>query len=145
MRTNIKSPVVIREVGDTDFEWFEDIEDVIFDRFDCCWGDNYEGWDSRGIKFELIRKNRAVKWWEKLLNQDISWLEVAHVNNVASSDFRHIILESLQTRGIHQKCDTHTAIADLIERLLQYEFEHTSKSYKKLWRSYRIRLSRIHQ
>ena len=79
MEKRIEPPLVLREIDDPELIYFESAEDMLWDRFDILWGEQFEGWDSRGLYFRLERRYPVEKWWHRLWDVDRSFLELISV------------------------------------------------------------------
>ncbi|MDH5730428.1 MAG: hypothetical protein OEZ58_15640 [Gammaproteobacteria bacterium] len=141
MNTLLKPPIVIHEVDDSDYDWFEDIRDVLEDKFDCLWGSNYEGWDSTGRRFEVVRKEPLARWWEKFLKIDTTYLKIEKIYET-NDDIRDLIIHSLKTVGIYTEEELKYSNEELIEKILQHQFTSSSTDNRKLWSSYDERISK---
>jgi len=115
----IKGPLVLREVGDPELLYFASLDDVLSDRFDCLWGDNYEGWDARGFFFKVERRYPEIRWWQRLLNLDVSYLEIVSVEQ-SRIDIRRVLAQDLGIvdESTKQEC---LSIAQLIQLALDRE------------------------
>ena len=79
MEKRIEPPLVLKEIDDLEFMYFESADDMLSDRFDILWGEKYEGWDARGHYFRLEQRYPTAKWWHHLWNVDRSFLELVSV------------------------------------------------------------------
>ena len=79
----IEAPLVLKKFDDPELMYFGSCDDMLSDRFDILWDEEFEGWDSRGFYFKLKRRYPTARWWHRLLNVDRSYLELVSVEQSA--------------------------------------------------------------
>jgi len=72
-------PLVVVEKDDEEFFFFASTDEVLDDRHDVLWGDEYDGWDSSGQFFSLVRREVPRRWWHKLFAADATKLSIEGV------------------------------------------------------------------
>lgn len=82
--SDVIAPLVVREFDDAELTYLESVEHLLFDGLDCLWGEEYEGWDARGHRFEARRHYPTRRWWERLLARRPNYLVITLVEPTPS-------------------------------------------------------------
>jgi len=90
----IEAPLVLKELNDPELMFFESCDDMLSDRFDILWDEEFEGWDSRGFHFKLKRRYPTARWWHRLFNVDRSYLELVSVEH-SGIDIQRVLEKEL--------------------------------------------------
>ena len=77
--SKLRSPFVALEPDDSEAAFFATLQDILDDRFDCLWQERYVGYDAAGQKFHLRRVAKKQRWYERLLNTQVEYLELIEI------------------------------------------------------------------
>ncbi len=124
--TGIVPPVVIREVGDPEFIFYPTLADVLNNRDDVLWGEQYDAWDSAGHWACIKRVHPDVPWWKRLFGGDWSFLRV---ESLASADQRNPTKELVGFLEQHcgVRMDANATVGELIQVGLKVETARQEK------------------